>query len=105
MKRFWLLLYTLFLFVAQAVQGQNLPIKWDEKPINGVSKAWLRLYYFYAPRVFPHKDLPPNLWLDAWNQAAQMEITHPDSAGNGISIQSHTGWEFMGPDTTNQGWL
>ncbi len=103
MKKLCTLLCILCLFWTQNATAQKIPKPWDEPPIKGVSRAWLRQFYFYQPRVMPFNQLPPNFRLDAWNQAQQLPVVEPDPPLFGI--QSFTGWESMGPTATNAGYL
>lgn len=103
MRKLYMLLSVLCLLWTQNASAQRIPRKWDEPPINGVSQAWLRQFYFYKQRVLPNNDLPPNFWLDARRQAEQLPVVEPNVPQFGI--QSFTGWESMGPTSTNNGWL
>ena len=96
-------LCALFLLWTQGASAQRIPKFWDEPPINGVPRAWLRLFHFYQPRVYPNNNLPANHWFDALNEARQLPTIEPDAPNFGL--QSLGSWEFMGPYTTNNSWL
>lgn len=102
-RKLWLLLSTLCLLVTQFASAQRIESKWDEPPIKGVPRSWLRLFYFYQPRVWPHDELPANHWLNALRDAQQLPLVRPQQRG--IGIEALGDWEFMGPLTTNNGWL
>ena len=101
MRRLYALLGILCLLLTQNASAQRIPKQWDEPPINGVSRAWLRQFYFYRQRTLPDKELPPNFWLDAMRQAERLPIVEPDAPRFGI--ESFGSWTFMGPDSTNSG--
>jgi hypothetical protein len=101
MLRLSALLGFLCLLLTSTAFAQRIPKNWDA-PVNGVSRAWLRKFYFYQPRVLPLHNLPPNYWLNARQQAERLPLAEPDAMR--LGIQSFGSWEFMGPDETSPEW-
>ncbi|MBS1705559.1 MAG: hypothetical protein JST40_06765 [Armatimonadetes bacterium] len=91
-----LILGTFLMALAMMSFGQLQDEFW-----NGVAKPELRVKYWRDGRALPNGEIPPGGAQQAWLQAQELErYVEP-----GRTAALSPDWEFMGPLSTDEGWL